>query len=83
APAAYHDDGPVELFPRYQVAGVFGRGHGQRIPVGRAESRRTRGGGDGRRRRRRVACLPRSAWRRQAGFGLASVGMSGAGKEKE
>jgi len=27
---------------RYQVAGVFGRGHGQRIPAVRAESRRTR-----------------------------------------
>jgi hypothetical protein len=28
---------------RYQVAGVFGRGHGQRIPARRAESRRAGG----------------------------------------
>ena len=40
----------VKVLDRYQVAGIFRRGHWQRIPAGRAESRCTRsahGGGVG------------------------------------
>jgi hypothetical protein len=45
--ASDFDDCLVKVLDRYQVAGVFGRGHGQRIPAGRAESRHARGTGDG------------------------------------
>ena len=40
--ASNFDDCLVKVLDRYRVAGVCGRGHGQRIPAGRAESRHTR-----------------------------------------